>query len=80
MLQLGGESWVLSKWSGRLLMMETKLRGSPGAPKPSSTWFSFRPHLLPSNILLPHYITKGWYLWLVSLTIQEVSHFTLLNN
>lgn len=26
MLQLGGESWVLSKWSGRLLMMETKLR------------------------------------------------------
>lgn len=26
MLQLGGESWVLSKWSGRLLMMAIKVR------------------------------------------------------
>lgn len=26
MLQLGGESWVFSKWSGRLLMMATKVR------------------------------------------------------
>lgn len=26
MLQLGGESWVLSKWSRGLLMMVTKVR------------------------------------------------------
>lgn len=26
MLQLGGESWVLGKWSGGLLMMGTKVR------------------------------------------------------